>query len=104
MPSETTPARQSPTPCPAGWLVPHGEAFLAELEGLGYASGTIGHYRHAIDLFREQVALRGLGPVDIDAAGSGPFRTGWVAWRACQWRLSGSGGRGCSRAHRIGRY
>ena len=69
MPSETTPARQSPTPCPAGWLVPYREAFLAELEGLGYASGTIGHYQHAIDLFREQVALRGLGPVDIDAAG-----------------------------------
>ena len=68
MPSETTPARQSPTPWPAGWLVPYREAFLAELEGLGYASGTIRHYQHAIDLFREQVALRGLGPVDIDAA------------------------------------
>ena len=61
--------RQSDRPCPADWLVPYREVFLAELETLGYARGTSYHYRHAIDLFQEQVAVRGLGPGDIDAAG-----------------------------------
>ena len=69
MPSKTGPTRQSPTTCPADWLIPYRQAFLAELEGLGYASGTIRYYRDAIDLFREQVAARGLGPGDIDVPG-----------------------------------
>ena len=69
MPSQTGPTRQSPTTCPADWLIPYRRVFLAELEGLGYAPGTIGHYRDAIDLFREQVAARGLGPGDIDTPG-----------------------------------
>ena len=60
---------QSDLPCPANWLIPYREVFLAELETLGYAHGTSYHYRHAIDLFLEQVAVRGLGPGDVDAAG-----------------------------------
>ena len=67
MPSQTSSTQQSSTPCPADWLIPYREAFLAELEGLGYASGSIRHFRDAIDLFREQVASRGLGPGDIGA-------------------------------------
>ncbi len=66
MPSKTGPTRQSPTTCPTDWLIPYRQAFLTELEELGYASGTILHYRDAINLFREQVAARGLGPGDID--------------------------------------
>ena len=61
-PSETTPAT-IPDTMPRRLAGPV-QAFLA-LEGLGYA----GYDRARIDLFREQVALRGLGPVDIDAAG-----------------------------------
>ncbi len=67
MPSETGPTQQSSTTCPTDWLIPYREAFLAELEGLGYAPGSIRHFQDAIDLFREQVASRGLGPGDIDA-------------------------------------
>ena len=69
MPSQTGPTRQSPGTSLADWLIPYRLSFLAELEGLGYAPGTIGHFRAAIDLFREQVAARGLGPGDIDARG-----------------------------------
>ena len=69
MPSDTGPTRQSLTTCPATWLIPYREGFLAELEGLSCAPGTIRHFRAVIDLFREQVAARGLGPVDIDAPG-----------------------------------
>ena len=67
MPSETGPTQQSSTTWPTDWLIPYREAFLAELEGLGYAPGSIRHFQDAIDLFREQVASRGLGPGDIDA-------------------------------------
>ena len=67
MPSQTSSTQQFSTPCPADWLIPYRETFLAELEGLGYASGSIRHFRDAIDLFREQVASRGLGPDDIGA-------------------------------------
>jgi len=69
VPSETDPKRQSTATYPADWLIPHSEVFLTELEVLGYASGTIHHYQHAIDLFREQVAVRGLGSGDITALG-----------------------------------
>ena len=69
MPSQTGPTRQSPGTSLADWLIPYRLSFLAELEGLGYAPGTIGDVRAAIDLFREQVAARGLGPGDIDARG-----------------------------------
>ena len=66
MPSETDRTQQFPTPCPADWLIPYRQALLAELEGLGYTPGTIRHFQDAIDLFREQVAVRGLNPGDID--------------------------------------
>ncbi|MCY4240741.1 MAG: tyrosine-type recombinase/integrase [Rhodobacter sp.] len=69
MPSDTDRARRSRATCPAGWLVPYRDRFLAELESLGYAPGSIWKLRQAIDLFREEVAVRGLGPGDIDAAG-----------------------------------
>ena len=68
MPSDTNRTRISSAPCPGAWLIPHREAFLAELETLGYAAGTVRHYRDNIDLFCRQVAIRGLGPADIDAA------------------------------------
>ena len=67
MPSDADRTRPSDATCPADWLIPYREGFLAELRELGYASGTILHFRHAIDLFREQVTVRGLGPGDIDA-------------------------------------
>ena len=67
MPLETDRTQRSPATCPADWLTPYGESFLAELGTLGYTSGTINHYRRAVDLFREQVAVRGLGPGGIDA-------------------------------------
>lgn len=69
MPPKTDRTQRSPATCPADWLIPHEEGFLAELGGLGHAPRTICHYRHVIDLFREQVAVRGLGPCDIDAPG-----------------------------------
>ena len=69
MPYDTDRPRLCPATCPDDWLIPYREGFLAELEGLGYAPGTIHHFRHAIDLFREQAAVRGLGPGDIDALG-----------------------------------
>ena len=67
MPSDTDRTRQSSATIPADWLIPYREGFLAELEGLGYVPGTIRHFSDTIDLFREQVAVRGLGPCDIDA-------------------------------------
>ena len=67
MPSDTDRTRPSDATCPADWLDPYREGFLAELGELGYASGTILNFRHAIDLFLEQVTVRGLGPGDIDA-------------------------------------
>ena len=69
MPCDTDRPRQSPATCPDDWLSPYREGFLDELEGLGYTPGTIHHFRHAIDLFREQIAVRRLGPGDIDALG-----------------------------------
>ena len=69
MPYDTDRPRQCPATCRDDWLIPYREGFLAELEGLGYAPGTIHHFRHAIDLFREQAAVRGLGPGDVDALG-----------------------------------
>ena len=67
MPSDADRTRQSLTTCSTDWLTPYREGFLAELEGLGYAPGTVHHFRLAIDLFREQVTVRGLGPGGIDA-------------------------------------
>ncbi len=67
MPSDAERTRQSSATIPADWLIPYKEGFLVELEGIGYAPGTIYHFRYAVDLFREQVAIRGLGPCDIDA-------------------------------------
>ena len=67
MPPKTDRTHRSPSTCPADWLIPYGESFLAELGTLGHAPSSINVHRHAVDLFREQVAARGLGPGDIDA-------------------------------------
>ena len=69
MPSDSDRTRQSlDNTSPDDWLAPYRAGFLAELEGLDYAPGTIRHFRDAMDLFREQAAVRRLGPGDIDAA------------------------------------
>ena len=67
MPSDADRTRQPCATSHRDWLIPYREEFLAELEELGYAPGTILHFCHAIDLFWEQVTVHGLGPGDIDA-------------------------------------
>lgn len=69
MPSDEDRTRQSRATCPAEWLAPYRDRFLAELESLGYAPGSINRFRHVTGLIHEQVAVRGLGPGDIDASG-----------------------------------
>ena len=55
----------SSAPRGSGWLAPHGDTFLAELGGLGYAARTIGYYQSAIDGFCALVDARGLGAGEI---------------------------------------
>ena len=60
--------KQNEEQAEAGWLTRHRDAYLGELSGFGYATGTIQSYSRAIDLFCEQVTGRGLDAGDIDEA------------------------------------
>ena len=101
MPSDADRTRQSSTTIPADWLIPYREGFLAELEGLGYAPDTIRYFRHAIDLFREQVAARRLGPGAIDAPALAEIQDSMAAPRT---RNAIRNQRSCARfvAHLVG--
>lgn len=69
MPSDADRTRQSLDNTSSGdWMIPYREGFLAQLESLGYAPNSINRFRHVTGLIHEQVAVRGLGPGDIDAA------------------------------------
>ena len=48
-----------------GWLAPHRDTFLTELDQLGYAARTIGYYQRAINEFCAQVEARGLDAEEI---------------------------------------
>ena len=74
MPSEDSPGRDSPlTTMPCRLVDPvQGGDFWPNLRGLGYVPWhDVSFLRYAIDLFREQVAARGLGPCRYRRPGPG---------------------------------
>ena len=64
----------------AGWLAPYRDSFLKELDKLGYATRTIGHYQRAIDGFCSRVQARApdAGEIGVDLA-AGHERKGYIA-------------------------
>ena len=50
-----------------GWLSPHRDAYLGELDKLGYAARTISRHVAAVNAFIAQVDLRQVGAGEIDA-------------------------------------
>ena len=51
----------------AGWLVPHRNVYLVELEKLDYAARTISRHAASVNAFMAQVDLRQIGAGEIDA-------------------------------------
>ena len=51
----------------AGWIVPHRDAYLGELNKIGYTAHTISTHAAAVNAFIAQVDLRQVGAGEIDA-------------------------------------
>ena len=50
----------------ADWLIPHRDAYLRELDRLGYAANTTKHHKAAVNAFIAQAVLRKVASSDLD--------------------------------------